>query len=178
MSSFVARSRSTDQRYYGVYEALVTNVNDPEDEGRVKVKMPWFDQQMETEWCRVRQFYAGNGYGAYFVPEIGSEVLIAFIQGDMRQPIVLGALYNGMDKPPSQDPRERMICSRNGHKIRFLDSTPNGGDQGALVIEDAHGNCIILSNGKISVRATGLLEIDGPIVTIKGRVVQPSPNPI
>ena len=101
MNFMVPRSLSTDQRYYGVYEALVSDVNDPANEGRVKIKMPWFDEQMETEWCRVRQFYAGNGYGAFFVPEVGDEVLIAFIQGDMRQPIILGGLYNGNDKPPS-----------------------------------------------------------------------------
>ena len=99
MNFMVPRSLSTDQRYYGVYEALVSDVNDPANEGRVKIKMPWFDEQMETEWCRVRQFYAGNGYGAFFVPEVGDEVLIAFIQGDMRQPIILGGLYNGNDKP-------------------------------------------------------------------------------
>jgi phage baseplate assembly protein V len=90
---------------------------------------------METDWCRVRQFYAGNGYGAVWVPDLGDEVLVAFIQGDMRQPIVLGGLYNGKDRPPAQDPRERMICSKNGHKLRFIDSTPTGGDRGALIIE-------------------------------------------
>ncbi len=178
MSALVARSSSTDQRYFGVYEGIVSNVNDPESEGRVKIKMPWFDPQMETEWCRVRQFYAGNGYGAFFVPNVGDEVLISFIQGDMRQPIVLGGLYNGADKPPTKDPRERMICSRNGHKIHFVDSTPSSGDMGALIIEDAHGNRITLSNGKISLTGSAIVEIKAPIVTINGRVVQLNPSPI
>jgi phage baseplate assembly protein V len=174
----VARSRSTDQQYFGVYEGIVSDVNDPGKEGRIKIKMPWFDPLMETEWCRVRQFYAGNGYGAFFIPNVGDEVLIAFIQGDMRQPIILGGLYNGVDKPPSEDPRERMICSRNGHKIRFIDSTPSSGDMGALIIEDAHGNRITLSNGKIALSSVSILEVKAPIVTINGRVVQPSPSPI
>lgn len=178
MNQMISRTKSTDKRYYGVYEALVTNVSDPEHEGRVKLHMPWFDEQMETEWCRVRQFYAGNGYGAVFVPDVGDEVLISFIQGDMRQPIILGGLYNGADKPPAQDPRERIICSRNGHKIRFIDSTPVGGDRGALIVEDAHGNRITMSNGKVAIHSIALLEIVGPIVTINGRVVQPGPNPI
>jgi phage baseplate assembly protein V len=178
MTATLARSRSTDQRYYGIYEALVSDVNDPAKEGRVKIKMPWFDGQMETEWCRVRQFYAGNGYGAVFVPDVGDEVLISFIQGDMRQPIILGGLFNGADKPPARDPRERIICSRNGHKIRFIDSTPNSGDRGALIVEDAHGNRVTMSNGKIAIHGVALLEIVGAIVTINGRVVQPGPNPI
>jgi phage baseplate assembly protein V len=176
--TMVARSRSTDQRYYGVYEGIVSNVDDPGQEGRVKIKMPWFDHEMETEWCRVRQFYTGNGYGAFFIPEVGNEVLLAFIQGDMRQPIILGGLYNGVDKPPTLDPRERVIRSKNGHKIHFVDSTPSSGDMGALIIEDAHGNRITLSNGKISLAGASILEIKAPIVTINGRVVQPSPSPI
>ena len=73
-----ARSRSTDQRYYGVAEAIVTDVNDPEKEGRVKLRYPWFDDQTVSDWCRVRQLYAGNGYGTFFVPEVGDEVLVVF----------------------------------------------------------------------------------------------------
>ena len=115
----VARNRSTDQQYYGVYEGIVSDVNDPGKEGRIKIKMPWFDPLMETEWCRVRQFYAGNGYGAFFIPNVGDEVLIAFIQGDMRQPIILGGLYNGVDKPPSEDPRERMAELGDAGFIQF-----------------------------------------------------------
>jgi hypothetical protein len=71
-----------------------------------------------------------------------------------------------------------MICSKNGHKLRFIDSTPTGGDRGALIIEDAHGNRITLSNGKIAIRSVAVLALEGPIVTINGRVVKPSPNPI
>jgi phage baseplate assembly protein V len=175
---WVSRTQSTDKRFHGVYEALVTAVDDPDHEARVKLRMPGCDEHTETDWCRVRQFYAGNGYGAVFVPDVGDEVLIAFIQGDMRQPVILGGLYNGHDKPPAQDPRERIICSRNGHKIRFIDSTPTSGDRGALIVEDAHGNRVTLSNGKIAIHSIALLELKGAIVTINGRVVQPSPNPI
>ena len=58
-------------------------------------------RQAESDWCRVVQPYAGNGYGAVFVPEKGDEVLVAFVHGDMRFPIVIGGLYNGKDKPPT-----------------------------------------------------------------------------
>ncbi|MDB4894315.1 MAG: type secretion protein Rhs, partial [Firmicutes bacterium] len=51
----VSRTRTTDKRFYGVVEAIVTAVEDEAGrEGRVKVKYPWLDDQMETEWCRVR----------------------------------------------------------------------------------------------------------------------------
>ena len=49
---------------------------------------------------------------------------------------------------------------------------------GALVIEDAHGNKIVMSNGKITIQAVGILELDAPSITLKGRVVADGPNPI
>jgi uncharacterized protein involved in type VI secretion and phage assembly len=125
-----ARARSTDRRYYGVVEAIVVEVDDTEGrEGRVKVKFPWFDDNMVTEWCRVQQAYAGNGYGAFFVPEQGDEVLVAFIHGDMRLPIVLGGLYNGQDKPPSYrdgtNKNEKLIRTKGNHEILLDDSQGN-----------------------------------------------------
>jgi phage baseplate assembly protein V len=137
-----ARSRSTDQRYYGVVEAIVTANDDGGSEGRVKIKFPWFDEQMETEWCRVRQFYAGNGYGAFFIPEVGDEVLVSFIHGDMRQPIILGGLYNGQDKPPSErtsDKDEKMIRTKAGHQITLDDSQ---GKEKIVIVDSKTNNSI------------------------------------
>src|SRR5262249_49420049 len=167
----MARSLSTDQRYYGVYEALVSDVNDPANEGRVKIKMPWFDEQMETEWCRVRQFYAGNGYGAFFIPEVGDEVLVAFIQGDMRLPIILGGLYNGADKPPSHrasDKDQKMIRTRGKHEI-LLDDTA-GKERVRIKTQGGHEADLNDQDKKITIRTTGgqTLELDdqGNKVTI------------
>lgn len=120
------RSRSTDKRYYGVVEAIVTDNEDPLKEGRVKVNFPMLDNKVESEWCRVRQAYAGNDYGAFFIPEVGDEVLVSFIHGDMRLPIILGGLYNGKDKPPSSrasDKDQKMIRTRGQHEI-LMDDTP------------------------------------------------------
>ena len=122
MTSTLPRSRSTDRRYYGVVEAIVAKVtDDPEHECRVTLRFPFFDgATAESDWCRVVQPYAGNGYGAVFVPEEGDEVLVAFVHGDMRFPIVLGGLYNGVDKPPtdrtaSQD--QKLIQTKHGHQV-------------------------------------------------------------
>ncbi len=120
-----ADSSTTDQRYYGVAEGLVVEVNDDGQEGRVKLKFPWFDSNHVSDWCRVSQFYAGGGYGAFFVPEVDDEVLVAFIHGDIRQPIVVGGLYNGKDKPCTHRARnkdEKLIRTKSGHMI-VLDDT-------------------------------------------------------
>jgi hypothetical protein len=105
-------------------------------------------------------------------------VLIGFDKGNTRTPYVVGFLWNGVDAPPSQDVRDRRIMSKNGHTIRFLDSTPSAGSVGALIIEDGHGNAITLSNGKIAIRSMGVLELTSPHITLNGRVVAPNGNPI
>jgi uncharacterized protein involved in type VI secretion and phage assembly len=105
-------------------------------------------------------------------------VLVAFDQGNPRMPYIVGFLWNGQDQPPGQDVRDRRMTSRNGHTVRFLDATPSQGSVGALVIEDGHGNRIVMSNSKITIQSIGLLEIDADVITIKGRVIADGPNPI
>jgi phage baseplate assembly protein V len=124
-----ARSRSADQRYYGVVEAIVADVNDPQKLGRVKVTFPWFDDQMVTEWCRCANTYAGKDYGSFWIPEKDDEVLVAFVHGDMRLPIVLAGLYNGKDTPPSfrdDSKDQKLFYTKAGNKLLMDDST---GDQ-------------------------------------------------
>ncbi len=162
----------------GMPGVAVGLVRERDGQGRVRLEYPWLDRDLRSDWIPIASPMAGGGRGLFMMPEIGDEVLVAFQHGDFEHPVVVGFLWNGVDKPPADDPRERVICSKNGHRIRFIDSTPSAGDLGALVIEDAHGNRITLSNGKVSLSATAVLEIQAPVVTINGRVVQPSPSPI
>ena len=178
----ISRTRTTDNRFYGVEEGIVTSVDQAlSQDARIMVKLVRRDDQMEVE-CRMCNGQAGNNYGFYFVPQVGDEVLVAFVQGDMRLPIILGGLYNGKDKPPADHPRLRRIQSVNGHRISFIDATERAGSKGALVIEDAHGNTITMSNGKIVVKSVAILEIDAPLIALQGpgyrRVVSPNNNPL
>jgi uncharacterized protein involved in type VI secretion and phage assembly len=169
-------------KVYGVMVGTVVDANDPQGEGRVKLRFPWLGGKDESYWAPVASALAGGGRGAFFMPEPEDEVLVAFEFGDVNHPFVIGFLWNGSQKPPSTSVRERMIRSVNGHAIRFLDSTPTNGNLGALVIEDAHGNRITLSNGKITIKSVSVLEIDSPIITLSGpgyrRIVSPNNNPI
>src|SRR5688572_17188083 len=174
------RSRSTDQRYYGVAEGLVTDVDDPQKLGRVKLKFPWFDPDMESEWCRVGQFYAGNAYGAFFIPESGDEVLVAFIHGDMRLPIILGGLYNGKDKPPSHranDKDEKMIRTKGGHRI-ILDDTSgsekisivDAKGENSIVIDTVANSITVKSNkGKLIFEGQGIEINSGAAIEVKAK---------
>jgi len=164
----------------GVVIGLVTNVNDPEKLGRIKVAFPWLDASFESDWIRIARLMAGNGRGSFFMPEVDDEALLAFEHGDVRFPYVIGFLWNGEDKPPADHVRDRVLKSKNGHMIRFLDSTPAGGDKGGIVIEDAHKNRITLSNAKITIQSTGTLMLEGHNVVLKvngvDRVVAPNGN--
>jgi uncharacterized protein involved in type VI secretion and phage assembly len=169
-------------KVYGVMIGVVKEVNDRQGEGRIQVEFPWMGGKNQSYWAPVAAPMAGGGRGAFFMPEPQDEVLVAFDRGDVNHPYIVGFLWNGQDRPPSGHVRERMIKSKNGHAIRFLDATPNGGSKGALVIEDAHGNRITLSNGKIVIKSVAVLEIDAPMIILQGpgykRVVSPNSNPL
>ena len=113
------------QRFYGVVVGIVTNNKDPESLHRVKIRFPWLDQDNESHWARVASLMAGNGRGAYFLPEVDDEVLVAFEHGCVDYPYVVGALWNGKDKPPESNSdglnKHRTIQSRSGHIIRLND---------------------------------------------------------
>ena len=79
--------------------ALVSNIDDPDELGRMKVTFPWLGDKSESHWARVAVPGAGNERGVLIMPEVGDEVLVAFDHGDPRLPYVIGGLYNGKDKP-------------------------------------------------------------------------------
>lgn len=115
-----------NERISGVVIGIVTNNKDPEGMGRVKVKLPWRDDNDESHWARVATLMAGKDRGSFFLPEVEDEVLIAFDHGDVNHPYVLGSLWNGADKPPqtNSDGKNniRKIKSRSGHEIVFDDN--------------------------------------------------------
>jgi len=108
---------------------IVTNNKDPEGLGRIKVKYPWRDDERQSDWAWIASLYAGNGRGAVFYPEVDDEVLVAFDQGDINHPVVIGGLWNRKDKPPETNSdgknNTKMIRSRSGHRIVFSDDQEN-----------------------------------------------------
>lgn len=143
ISGGVKRELQSD-KIFGLVIGIVSNNQDPDGQARVKVTFPWLSDNEESQWARIACFMAGKNRGAFFLPEIGDEVLIAFEHGDINRPYVLGALWNGVDKPPAanEDGKNnlRLLQSRSGHIIR-LDDT-----EGSEKIE------IIDKNGKNAVK--------------------------
>jgi len=123
---FQTSRQARDNRISGVVIGLVTNNQDPEGMGRVRVTFPWRGDGDESYWARIATLMAGNDRGTFFLPEVGDEVLVAFDHGDINNPYVLGALWNGEDAPPETNSdgqnNIRKIKSRSGHEIIFDDT--------------------------------------------------------
>jgi len=176
----------------GVAVGIVTDNQDPEDMGRVKVTYPWRDSDDESDWARVATAMAGPERGTYFVPEVDDEVLVAFADGNIRYPYVLGALWNGRDAPPETgDPNNdiRKITSRSGHELVFDDTdqsetveiTTSGGH--SIVLDDSAGSETITisdskdqnsiefdaTKGSLDITGGTELTIEAPTVEITGK---------
>jgi type VI secretion system secreted protein VgrG len=108
-----------------------------DEHGRVRVQFHWdrddkFDENSAT-WVRVSQVWAGNGWGAMFIPRIGHEVLVDFLEGDPDRPIVVGRIYHGQNATPYPLPAEK---TRSTIKS---DSSLGGGGYNELRYEDSKG---------------------------------------
>ncbi|MGZ4353341.1 MAG: phage baseplate assembly protein V, partial [Gaiellaceae bacterium] len=105
---------------------LVDDIDDPNGWGRVKVRFPWLDPDVGSVWARLATPAAGDARGFFFIPEVGDEVVVGLLGGDLEWPIVLGSLWNGSQAPPesldAQTNAIRSITSRSGHKLTFDDS--------------------------------------------------------
>jgi uncharacterized protein involved in type VI secretion and phage assembly len=149
-------------QFFGVVVGVVTNNQDPDGMHRVKLRFPWLNLDDESHWARVAVAMAGNGRGAYFLPEPDDEVLVAFEHGSLEHPYVIGALWNGKDKPPENNSDgkndNRSITSRSGHVVRLYDKQ---GDERIEIIDKTGSNRIVIhsSDNKISIEAQGDIAI-------------------
>jgi uncharacterized protein involved in type VI secretion and phage assembly len=157
-------------RINGVVIGIVTNNQDAEGLGRVKVRFPWLSDADESDWARVAAPMAGKERGFYFLPEVDDEVLVAFEHGDVRFPYVIGSLWNGQDAPPATNDdgknNVRVIKSRSGHLIRLNDED---GKETVEIIDKSEKNSIIFDTAKntITIAADKDITISAPNGTVK-----------
>jgi uncharacterized protein involved in type VI secretion and phage assembly len=182
-------------RWYGVAPALVTDIKDPDGQGRVKVKLPWAPDggggPGYEAWARIATLFAGGKRGSWFIPDVDDEVLVAFEHGDPRRPYVLGGLWNGSDKPPQGMDgggrnHKKVIRSRNGVTLTLDDQdgqeslkleTPGGqkltlkDGPGTVTIEDSNGNSVKLETSGITVTAAAKVTVKASQVAISAGMV-------
>lgn len=166
----------------GVVSAIVTENNDPDNQGRVKVHYPWLGEAAESSWARLAMPGAGKSYGMVWVPQVGDEVVVAFYQGDISYPVVIGGLWNGEDEAPLGDGlfdngsvKRSGFVSRKGHMLVFFDGDDNAGI--ALVTADGKfrvalnqgggelhvafdGNLLMDGSGNVKIKAGGAVSIE------------------
>ncbi len=173
-----------DPRIYGIAVAQVINNLDRTDQGRVQLHLPWLPGY--EPWARVAVLMAGDGRGTYFIPQVGDEVLVAFNHGDVREPYVVGSLWNGRDNPPGSglDPvNRRLIRTPKGHEIEFDDAL------GTVAIKSARGQSIVLGpdkieialdeqkttvitlqkGGNVTIKASNTITLDAPTINVTAR---------
>jgi Rhs element Vgr protein len=159
--------------------------SDPDGQDRILVRVPVIDSAGQGIWTRIASLDAGNERGAFFMPEIGDEVIVGFINDDPRHPVVLGMLHSS-NKPapisPQDNNNEKGFTTRSKMHLSFNDDTKT------IVIDTPAGNSITLdeksmkieikdqNENKITMEQTGItmespLNIDvkaGAVLTLSG----------
>ena len=165
--------------------------SDPDGEDRILVKIPIIDKDEQGIWTRIATLDAGNNRGSFFLPEIGDEVIVGFVNDDPNHAVILGMLHSSAKPAPltaSDDNHEKGFVTRSELKLIFNDEkksiiieTPGGKkvtideDAGVIKIEDDNRNIITMGNGGIamesgkdfSIKATGDCNIEAMNVNVK-----------
>lgn len=124
---------------------------DPNGEYRIQVELPMVEDEDKTIWARLSQFYASGKFGSFFLPEIDDEVIIAFINDDPSQAVILGSLYSAKLPPSNEIEAEnniKSILTRSKLKLEFDE------EKKAITIETPGGNKMVLSDEEKSILLT------------------------
>lgn len=172
---------------YGVYAARVTDVQDPENTGRVRVTVPQVQDSSGAAvqgWARLATMMAGADRGSWFVPDVEDEVVVAFEAGDVRRPYVLGAVWNRKAAPPApmdSGNTVKMLRTRTGLTMTLRDqegqeqialATPGGqtitlsDGPGGITVKDSNGNAMTLQTSGISITASASVSVQASRVAI------------
>jgi uncharacterized protein involved in type VI secretion and phage assembly len=181
--------------FYGVYPAQVADIVDPDNQGRVKVRLPWSPDGGGSSyevWARLATLMAGNNRGTWFIPEVNDEVLVTFEAGNPHRPYVIGGLWNGQDSPPEQmdgagNNNLKTIRSREGVIVTLDDTsgansllleTPGGqritlkDQDNSILIEDSNGNSIKLESAGITITASAKVKVNASTVEVSAGMVK------
>lgn len=179
--------------FTGGYLAKVVDLNDPDSRSRVQVRIQNFDGVSDHDgpiWARVACAFAGDNRGVFFLPDVGDEVLVIFVNGDPRAPVVVGGLWNSNSSPPESisggQNRLKVIRSKNGVKVtlddqdgqeQFIVETPGSqkvtlkDGPGSIKIEDSNGNSVKLETSGVTVTASAKMTVNASTVEVSAGMV-------
>jgi len=170
-------------RYFGLYPAVVTDLVDQDNLGRIEVKFPWLGEAGADvrAWATLLTPYADDDQGFEMLPEVDSQVVVGFEAGELRRPYIVGACWNGqasLPESPQQPNNKRLIKTRAGSLLEFDDtdgaakvtiSLQSGSklvlDDSAQEVKLAHSNGCSLkmdSSGNVTVTALSGVTLTAP----------------
>ncbi|WP_037910874.1 VgrG-related protein [Actinacidiphila yeochonensis] len=170
----------TAPRLPSVANALVTDVNDPLKQGRVRLRFPWLDDSYVSDWTRTVQM-GGLGGGGVFPMDVNDEVLVAFDRGALDHPFVIGGLYNGKDKPttvgdvPLHDTARKKasrhtVSDRDGNRLDLLSQKTGGRKQGVRLVsgdgqlrvhlDRTNTEIVIDSKGEVTIKGSRSVSVE------------------
>jgi uncharacterized protein involved in type VI secretion and phage assembly len=133
---------------FGPVYGIITDNQDPDKLGRVKVKLEIYGKDIETNWIPVLSLYGSAECGAFFLPEIDDQVVVAFMNDNPEQGIVLGSAWSENAKPPETEENSGSDLNKDGdNNLKFIKS--RSGNQ--IILDDKDGEekiQIIASDGK------------------------------
>jgi uncharacterized protein involved in type VI secretion and phage assembly len=161
--------------YFGLYPALVTDIVDPDRQGRIQVSFPWLgdDRADARYWATLLTPYADDDQGFVVLPETGTQVIVGFEFGDLQRSYIVGSCWNGqemMPVTPTRPNNRRLIKTRSGAVLDFDDTagaakvTVASGSGHTVVLDDGAGtikihhqagHTITLAATQITIDATG-----------------------
>lgn len=196
MSDLALQERLLNRTASGAYLARVVSVQDPENLSRVQIRLLSFDQvgnQDAEIWARVAVPFAGDNRGAFLIPDVDDEVLVTFVNGDTRFPIVIGSMWNGDTDLPEQlggagDSVDRWaikgkhgtriaIEEENASSARVLITTPNSNsaeltDSGGGKVEfTMSGTTLTIDTQGVTVNTSMNLTVQATQVSISAAMV-------
>jgi uncharacterized protein involved in type VI secretion and phage assembly len=186
------RSDGDARRHFGVYAAIVSDIVDPDNHGRIEVHLPWLGRDGDGSvrlWATLLTPYADDDQGFEALPAVGTQVVIAFEAGDLRRPYIVGSCWNGREAlpaAPAQANDKRLIKTRSGSLLEFDDaagaekvtvSMRSGHklvlDDGASEVTLSHANgaqIVIDAGGAVRVTANSTAEITAATLNVHAPV--------
>ena len=151
--------------YYGVYPAIVTKLVDPPRQGQVQVRFPSLGTDGDTDvraWANLVSPYADGGHGLEILPDVDTQVLVAFASGQFGEAYILGACWNGKAAPPEKATEAnnlRLLRSRTDSALTFDDT--GGAEKVTITMKSGHRIELDNQRGEVVIK-----HAKGPVITM------------
>ena len=163
------------ERYYGKYRGVVDDVDDPEQLGRIKARVPEVLDDVVSPWALPCEPYAGDGVGFHAIPPRGAGVWIEFEAGDPARPIWTGCWW-GRNQPPRDEsgtaatPPIKILRSESGLMVSLDD------DGHTATLSDRNGRNYVrleVDPNEVRVQAASKVIIDAPLIELVDSAAHP-----